>query len=167
MSINGGRVEWSMKKVASFLRYAGIGAMAIAMLLTTVDATLRYGFHSGIPASYHLTEYLLVAMIALPLAQTQIEKAHVRVDLFITRIHGRAFHIIEFTTILFALILFALATYFCGKEAIRAFIMGDYEYGIINYPKWPAKWFIPIGTGAFCLSLLVDVVHHARAIFKR
>ena len=167
MSINGGGAEWSLKRVASFLKYVAVVAMGIAMLLTIVDATLRYGFHSGIPAAYHLSEYLLVAIIALPLARVQIEKAHVRVDLLITRIHVRAFHIIEFTTLLLALILFALATYFCGKEALRSFVVGDYEYGIINYPKWPSKWFIPIGTGTFCVVLLVDVVHHARAIFKR
>ena len=116
MSINGGKAGWSIKKIASFLKYVGIGAMGIAMLLTTVDATLRYGFHSGIPGGYHLTEYLLVAMIALPLAQVQIEKAHVRVDLFISKIHARAFHIIEFTTILLALILLLWLLIFAVKK---------------------------------------------------
>jgi TRAP-type C4-dicarboxylate transport system permease small subunit len=68
MSINGGRAQGAVETIATFLNYCAMVAIALSILLTTADATLRYGFSSGIPGSYHLSEFLLVAMIALPLA---------------------------------------------------------------------------------------------------
>jgi C4-dicarboxylate transporter, DctQ subunit len=166
MSINGGRAEKTVKKLAEFLNYCAMVAIALSILLTIVDATLRYGFSSGIPGSYHLSEFLLVAMIALPLARCQIIRSHIRIDILIHRIHGRALHIIEFVTLLLAFILFAVATYTTGENAVIAFVKGDFERGIINYPLWPAKSFVPIGVGVFCLALLLDIVHHVKGIIK-
>jgi len=166
MSINGGRTKGAVEKMATFLNYCAMVAIALSILLTIVDATLRYGFSSGIPGSYHLTEFLLVAIIALPLARCQIIRSHIRIDILIHRIHGRALHIIELVTLLLAFILFALAAYTTGENAIVAFVKGDFERGIINYPLWPAKSFVPIGIGVFCLTLLLDIFHHAKGIIK-
>lgn len=166
MSINGGRAQGAVEKMAGFLNYCAMVAIALSILLTIVDATLRYGFSSGIPGSYHLSEFLLVAMIALPLARCQIIHSHIRIDILIHRIHGRSLHIIEFVTLVLAFILFAIATYTTGENAIIAFVKGDFERGIINYPLWPVKSFIPIGVGVFCLALLLDIVHHAKGIVK-
>jgi len=166
MSINGGRAIGTVEKMASFLNYCAMVAIALSILLTIVDATLRYAFSSGIPGSYHLSEFLLVAIIALPLARCQIIRSHIRVDIMIHRIHGRALHIIEFVTLVLAFILFAVAVYTTGENAVIAFVKGDFERGIINYPLWPAKSFVPIGIGVFCLSLLLDIVRHAKGIIK-
>jgi C4-dicarboxylate transporter, DctQ subunit len=166
MSINGGRTKGAVEKMATFLNYCAMVAIALSILLTIVDATLRYGFSSGIPGSYHLTEFLLVAIIALPLARCQIIRSHIRIDILIHRIHGRALHIIELVTLLLAFSLFALAAYTTGENAIIAFVKGDFERGIINYPLWPAKSFVPIGIGVFCLTLLIDIFHHAKGIIK-
>jgi TRAP-type C4-dicarboxylate transport system permease small subunit len=166
MSINGGRTQGAVEKIATFLNYCAMVAIALSILLTTADATLRYAFSSGIPGSYHLTEFLLVAMIALPLARCQIIQSHIRVDILIHRIHGRALHMIEFVTLVLAFILFALAAYTTGENAVIAFVKGDFERGIINYPLWPAKSFVPIGIGVFCLTLLVEIYRHAKGMIK-
>jgi TRAP-type C4-dicarboxylate transport system permease small subunit len=166
MSINGGRAQGAVETIATFLNYFAMGAIALCILLTTADATLRYVFSSGIPGSYHLNEFLLVAIIALPLARCQIIQSHIRVDILIHRIPGRAIHIIEFVSLVLAFILFALAAYTTGENAVIAFIKGDFERGIINYPLWPAKSFVPIGIGVFCLTLLVEIFHHAKGIIK-
>jgi C4-dicarboxylate transporter DctQ subunit len=152
--------------MATFLNYCAMVTIALAILVTTVDATLRYVFSSGVPGSYHLNEFFLVAIIALPLARCQLIRSHIRVDILIHRIHGRALHIIEFVTLVLAFILFALAVYTTGENAVIAFVKGDFERGIINYPLWPAKSFIPIGIGVFCLALLADIFRHAKGILK-
>ena len=166
MSISGGRAQGAVEKIATFLNYGAMVAIALSILLTIADATLRYAFSSGIPGSYHLSEFLLVAIIALPLARCQIIHSHIRVDILIRRIHGRALHIIEFLSLVLAFILFALAAYTTGENAVIAFVKGDFERGIINYPLWPAKSFVPIGIGIFCLTLLVDIFRRAKGIIK-
>jgi len=166
MSIDGGKAQGAVKKIATFLNYCAMVAIALAILLTIADATLRYVFSSGIPGSYHLNEFLLVAIIALPLARCQIMGSHIRVDVLIQHIHGRALHMIEFVTLVLGFILFVLAAYTTGENAVIAFVKGDFERGIINYPLWPAKSFIPIGIGAFCLALLLDIFRRAKGIIK-
>lgn len=166
MSINGGRAQGAVEKIATFLNYCAMMAIALAILVTTVDATLRYAFSSGIPGSYHLNEFLLVAIIALPLARCQLIHTHIRVDILIHRIHGRALHTIEFVTLVLGFILFVLAAYTTGENAVIAYVKGDFERGIINYPLWPSKSFIPIGIGVFCLALLLHIFHHAKGIIK-
>ena len=166
MSISGGRAQGALEKIATFLNYGAMVAIALSILLTIADATLRYAFSSGIPGSYHLTEFLLVAIIALPLARCQIIHSHIRVDILIHRIHGRALHIIEFVSLVLAFSLFAIAVYTTGENAVIAFVKGDFERGIINYPLWPAKSFVPIGIGVFCLTLLVEIFRHAKGIIK-
>ena len=166
MSISGGRAQGAVEKIATFLNYGAMVAIALSILLTIADATLRYAFSSGIPGSYHLSEFLLVAIIALPLARCQIIHSHIRVDILIHRIHGRALHIIEFVSLVLAFSLFAIAVYTTGENAVIAFVKGDFERGIINYPLWPAKSFVPIGIGVFCLTLLVEIFRHAKGIIK-
>lgn len=166
MSINGGKAERAVKKIANFLNSCAMVAIALAILVTTVDASLRYVFSSGIPGSYHLNEFLLVAIITLPLARCQILRSHIRVDILIHRIHGRALHMIEFVTLVLAFILFVLAAYTTGENAVIAFVKGDFERGIINYPLWPSKSFIPIGIGVFCLALLLHIFQHAKGIIN-
>jgi TRAP-type C4-dicarboxylate transport system permease small subunit len=166
MGVNGGRTRWAVEKLAALLNYFAMIAIALAILVTIVDATLRYGFSSGVPGAYHLTEFLLVAMIALPLARCQMIGAHIRVDILIQHVHGRLLHVIEFVTLILGLILFAVAVYTTGENALLAFVKGDFERGIINYPIWPAKSFIPIGIGAFCFALLLDIVRHAKGIIN-
>lgn len=167
MGINGVKGELLVNRCARFLNILAIGAVAIAMLLTTVDALLRYIFSAPIPGGYHLIEFLLVAIIAFPLAIGQIEKAHIRVDMLISRIHGKTLIIIELLTIFLALLLFVLATYTTAQEAWRSLSRGDYAPGLIHYPIWPSKAFIPLGTGCFSLRLMVDVVHHVQELFGR
>jgi C4-dicarboxylate transporter DctQ subunit len=166
MSINGGRAQRTVEKMATFLNYCAMVAIALAILVTTVDATLRYAFSSGIPGSYHLNEFLLVAIIALPLARCQIIRSHIRVDILIHRIHGRALHAIEFVPLVLAFVLFALAAYTTGENAVIAYVKGDFERGIVNYPLWPSKSFVPIGIGAFCLALLIDIFRHAKGMIE-
>jgi TRAP-type C4-dicarboxylate transport system permease small subunit len=93
-------------------------------------------------------------------------RSHIRIDILIRHIHGRALHVIEFVTLVLAFILFALAAYTTAENAVIAFVKGDFERGIINYPLWPAKSFVPIGIGVFCLTLLVDIFHHAKGIIR-
>ena len=73
---------------------------------------------------------------------------------------------IEFVTLVLAFILFVLAVYTTGENAVIAFVKGDFERGIINYPLWPAKSFVPLGIGVFCLTLLVHIFRHAKGIIK-
>lgn len=163
----GGKLDMIVSKSADVLRFMAMALLVIAMLLMTVDSIMRYVFSAPIPGAFYIEAFILVALISFPLAYCQKTKANIRVDIIISKIHGRPFYIIELVTLLFALVLFALATYTTAEDAWRSFITGNYEMGIVKLPIWPSKVFIPIGTGFLCLVLMVDIMYYARAIFRR
>ena len=164
--IVGNRLEKIVSRGADVMHFLAMVLIIVAMLLTTVDAIMRFIFSAPIPGAFHLEAFILVALISFPLAYCQKIKAHIRVDLVISRIHGKPFYIIEMITLVFTLILFGLATYTTGEDAWRSFITGNYEMGVVKLPIWPSKAFIPLGTGFLCLVLMVDIGHLTKAIFR-
>lgn len=153
-----GKTEKIIFIIERFLRAVGLLAIGVAMFLTTVDVVLRYVFASPVPGGFYLSQFLLVAMVALPLAYCQEIKAHIRVDFLLTRIPKKAGVAIDVCTMILALALFSFATYTGAIEARRAFLTGDYVGSVVvDYPLWPAKSLLPIGTGCLCLRLLIDV----------
>ncbi len=152
--------------IARYLGIIGIGAIAVSTLMTGVDVVARYFFSKPIPGVYQLSEMLLILIIALPLAYCQQMKAHIRVDVFITRLHGKPRAMFELLTVILALFLFGLTTWTTAVAAWQSFVAKDYVEGLIHYPHWPARTMIPIGTGCFCLRLMIDAAHYARDLFR-
>ena len=165
MSNIGSKSELLISRFAGFLNILGMAFIAIAMFMTTVDVIMRYFFVSPIPGAYYLTGFLLVGIIAFPLAHVQEKKAHVRVDIAIVRVPDKARAAIELTTVFLTLLLFGLATYTGVKDAWRSFVEGAY-IGVVEYPLWPSKCFLFIGTGTLCLRLAVDAVHYGKDLFR-
>lgn len=162
----GGWTERLISILARWLIIAGVVALAVSMCLTCVDVVLRYFLNRPLPGSMHLVEFLQVAIIALPLAYCQQTKAHIRVDLILGRLHRIPRAVMELLTTVAALILFGLVTWTGAEEAWRAIEIGAYVEALINYPLWPAKCLLFIGTGCLCLRLIIDVAQNARDVFK-
>jgi len=161
-----GWIERLISTLARWLLAAGVVALAASMCLTCVDVVLRYLFSKPLPGSMHLVEFLQVAIIALPLAYCQQTKAHIRVDLITGRLHRIPRAVMELLTTVAALTLFSLVAWTGAEEAWRAIEIGAYVQALVNYPLWPAKCFLFIGTSCLCLRLMIDVVHNAQDVFK-
>ena len=127
------------------------------MLLTTLDVVLRYIFNSPLPGVYTLCEMLLIGAVYPALAYVQQIKGHVRVDVLIDRLKGPPRYTFEISTLFLALIAFVIMAWESGISAWTAWITGDYDMGLIEYPYWPAKTIMTIGLILLCLRLITDL----------
>ena len=137
----------------------GIGAafILLIMILSSGDVLARYGLGAPIKGAYEINEIMFLSAVFLGLAYTQLYKGHVRVELFVSRLPAKAAIILETILICIALIIYGLI----GWEGLMALIdsikAGEYRWGLIPIPLWPARLMVPLGTGILCLKFMSEV----------
>jgi TRAP-type C4-dicarboxylate transport system permease small subunit len=141
-------------KAASYL---GMAITFVLVWITTIDVVLRKVSNFSILGSYELTEIGMVILIFLGIAALQVDRGHVRVDMFVNKFPGRAKYITE------AVVLLVETAVMTGMT-ICAFlkIFDNYHKGIstsvLLIPTYPFVAFMCFGLGLFSLLLLLDTV---------
>ncbi len=158
------KVEKIQVSVENFFNSVSAAIIGFMMGLTTVDVVLRYLFNSPIPGVYTLCEMLMVGIVYLAIAYVQQHKGHVRVDIFIDRLQGPSRLAFELATLIMALVCFSLMTWQTGLLAWDAWVTGDYDMGLIEYPFWPTKSTLTFGIGLLCLRFITDIKNHIREL---
>jgi TRAP-type C4-dicarboxylate transport system permease small subunit len=149
-------------KAASYL---GMAITFVLVWITTVDVVLRKVSNFSILGSYELTEIGMVVLIFLGIAALQVDRCHVRVDLFVNKFAGRAKLITEAVVLL-------VETVVMSEMTICAFhkIFDNYHKGIstsvLLIPTYPFVAFMCFGLGLFALMLLLDTILAFIDVFK-
>jgi len=137
--------------------------LLVLAVLTTADALGRYLLNMPIPGAGEITEdYLMVALIFLPLSHTFMQGGHVHVTLFERYIPKRARGFIERANLLLAFLLFALITAAGWRRFVEAYRIDEISTSSVGYPMWPCYALVPIGCGLLCLRLLLTIVGGSR-----
>ena len=86
-----------LNRAAGIVRYISIllnsvsyAALAILMLLVTINVILRAVFKSPILGTYDISGFLTVVAIGSGLALCSLDNGHIEIGLFVDRIKGRA-----------------------------------------------------------------------------
>jgi tripartite ATP-independent transporter DctM subunit len=77
--------------------------------------------------------------------------------MLIDRLKGIPRYTFEMSTLFMALIAFIILGWESGKSAWEAWVTGDHDMGLIEYPYWPAKTIMAIGIVLLCLRLITDI----------
>lgn len=133
-------------------------AILFIMVLTTIDVIFRYILGHPIKGAYEISEILFLGAVFLGLSYTQLHKEHVRVELLVSHIpRGPAF-LLESCILLIGLFIYALL-FWQGTEAfLESVKSGEYRWGLIPIPLWPARLTIPLGALTLCLKLIEEIV---------
>jgi TRAP-type C4-dicarboxylate transport system permease small subunit len=141
--------------------------MLVAMVLTTVDAVLRYAFNAPLSFAFYLNEnYLMVGMMCLPLAWGFRAGGFIRIMAVALALPARL------RDLLLRIGLMVGAVY-CAALAVTAFEhfwgvvqRGDVQMGVIDWPvSWSWVW-VPIGVGLFSLRLLATALGPASELHQ-
>lgn len=139
--------------------------MFVAMVLTTLDATLRYTIGHPIPYQFYFSSnYLMVGMVTLCLSWAFRNGGYIRVTL-LTGSLPSAPRILLYRVglLLSALYIFMLA-WTSGEYTYAAFVKNSV---IIEELNWPVVWQwlpVPIGCGVFFLRLSLLVLGSAEEL---
>ncbi len=104
-----------------------------------------------------LTAFAVAAAGTLPLAYTFRHGAHIRVDLVLGRLRGRARFVMETLALLIATGIAAAFAYSMLDLTTDSLAFGDVSAGSLAWPLWVPQLLAAFGTGLFALALLDDL----------
>jgi TRAP-type C4-dicarboxylate transport system permease small subunit len=137
--------------------FAGGTIVVILAVLIATDVALRYLFNKPIAGLYELSEFMFIGSIFLGIALLQAEKGHVNIELLTSKLPLEAQRVLNIFSYSVGLVAFFLITWRAGYLAWQAWYMHDYSCGFVQWPMWPAKSVVPLGTGLLCLRLIRDL----------
>ena len=157
--------EKGVRITSNILVYVCMGMLLVMMLLGAADVIGRQFFSRPIVGMVEIFEILLVGIILLGLAYTQRIKAHVRVELFYSRLRPKRQAIVGLSTTLWVIIMFAIIAW---RGTLVAMLTKQHDRLISNLgvPIYPFQLFVPLGALAIILVLVVDVLHFIAEIRK-
>jgi len=99
---------------------------------------------------------------------TQRDGTHIRMDMLIGRLTGRALWAAEFVTTLAALILILFLVWGSWAHFDRSFDFARPLWSSdssidIGIPLWPAKLLVPVAFSVLCLRFLIQLWGYCRA----
>mgnify|MGYP001499300957 CR=1 FL=1 len=158
------KLERWVQNTTKGISYIAGASVLIMMLLTCADVVLRLFAHP-IPGTYELIGFLGALLISFSMAYTSVERSHIAVEIFVTRLPRRVQFAIEGFVSLISVVLFGIIAWQSQVYAMDLKQSGEISL-TLGIPVYPFVAGIAIGCGFLCLVLLFDVAKSARRVFK-
>lgn len=128
----------------------------------------RNAFNAPLPGYVDWIEQAMPLIAFMGIAYVQRDGTHIRMDIVISRLKGRALWLFELISVLLILILMVALVYGSWSHFLRSF---DFAAPLwsrdssidIGLPIWPAKLLAPVAFGVLCLRLMVQAWGYGRA----
>jgi len=149
----------SIKRINNVLRYVCTALLFFMMLLGTVDVMGRYLFNKPVLGTFETFEILLPAIVLLGLGYTQESRAHVKVEILISRLSFRKQAFLNFITNGFALLISILILWRGWVLTVVYWRMGR-RIPTIEVPMYLPQLLVPIGALLLSFVLLVQMLQY-------
>ena len=143
---------YGIRQINSAMRNVCMSLLFMMMLLGTVDVGGRYLFNKPILGTFEVFEILLPAIVLLGLGYTQENKAHVRMEILVSRLSSRKQTILSFFTNGCALFISLLILWRGWVLTIEYWRIGR-TIPTIDVPMFLPQCLVPLG--ALMLSLVL------------
>lgn len=140
--------------------YVSAAMIFIMMVLTSIDTFFRDVFNSPIPGVYELHSMLIVGVLYLGLSYVQAQRSHIRMDILASRLSQSNQLLLHALEDVIFLVIAVIIAWRMGLEFWNAAVTGDYLYGIVKFPLWPAKLVITLGVALTGLRLITDIIRN-------
>ncbi|MEI3606531.1 TRAP transporter small permease [Pseudogracilibacillus sp. SE30717A] len=159
------KINMIVDKIDSAIFFIAQVAMFIMMLITALDAFLRYVFNSPLTGAYHFSEkYLMVIIVFFSISYVMRLNGHIKIDLLTEKMPEKLQRFFEVIYSLLAAVLMFLIGYKSMGVTYEAFINQYTSSGLIPWPTWLSWVWVPIGSYLFCLRLLIHSINSALGI---
>lgn len=148
--------EYYRRFVAGFAIVSGV-SLAVMMLSTTIDTSLRYFINRPIAGVFELNEVALVVCVFMGLAWCQIERGHIRVTLLLIRLPPRLIVIIDTVVWIVAFAFVMILVIQTWHYAEYAYSVKLFRWGKVQMPIWWAIGLVPISLLLLCIQFILDI----------
>jgi TRAP-type C4-dicarboxylate transport system permease small subunit len=159
--MNGSRAFLRLNHIANNIAGAGIVAM---MLLTCADVLFRL-FRHPIPGTYEIVGFLGTVVTSFALGQTSLEKGHIAVEFFSSRLSPRGQLYLDGLEAVAGSSLFAILAWQSAVYAEDLRRSGEVSL-TLAMPIHPFAWGIAAGCALLCAVLLVDLQRFLRRVVR-
>ena len=142
---------------SSTLAYLGAFALFFIMCLTAADVLGRYIFNRPITGTFELTEFLVLILIFSFLAHAQANKAHVTVDLILSRFPKTIRVFVNFFNHAMSLALMILITWIGARRALELKEVAEASPNL-GIPTYPFAFFLVLGCVVMCIEYIRDLI---------
>ncbi|TNJ45927.1 TRAP transporter small permease subunit [Phaeobacter sp. B1627] len=131
----------------------------------------KIGLMDGpLPGYVDYIETLMPLIAILGVSYVQREGGHIRMDILVGRLHGRALWLFEFITVLCMLVLVLALVWGSWAHFDRSFDCArplcSRDSSIdIGLPIWPSKLIVPVALTILSARLILQLMAYARAFF--
>jgi len=130
-----------------------------AVLISAVNAVVRYGFNESSNSWLEVQWYLFGAVFLLCAGYTLLRNEHIRIDVVAGRLSPRARNIIDLIGGLFFLLPMAvMIAYMAWGPFMNAFNSGEISGNAGGLIRWPARLLIPVGFFLLALQGVSEVI---------
>ena len=157
---------YGLEKVLALI--SGVACFSL-MVLAVVSVSGRNALNAPLPGYVDWIEQIMPLIAFMGVSFAQRDGGHIRMDILVGRLRGRALWMAEFATAFFMLVLMILLVWGSWAHFQRAFSF-DAPYWSndssidIGLPIWPAKLLAPVAFGVLCLRLVLQLWGYGRAI---
>lgn len=138
------------------------------MVLAVISVGGRNFFNQPLPGYVDWIETAMPLIAFMGIAYTQRDGGHIRMDMVVGALRGRALYAAEIVTTLAVLLLMVLLVWGTWAHFARSF---DFAAPLwsrdstmdIALPIWPAKLLAPVAFFVLCLRLLLQLWGYGRA----
>jgi len=138
------------------------------MVLAVVSVGGRNMFNAPLPGYVDWIEQVMPLIAFMGIAYVQRDGGHIRMDIVIGRLKGRALWLAELVSVILVLLLMLALVWGSWSHFDRSFDFAapwwSRDSSIdISIPIWPAKLLVPVAFSVLCLRLVLQVWGFGRA----
>ncbi len=150
-------------KLESFLNLIGGIVIFAVVLLAVANILGRKLFDLPVDGYIDWTEQSMAFFAFLGIAYCQRLGGHIRMDIFVGSLRGRALWFFELISTSLMFVMTVLLVYGSYGHFLRAWTNGDSSFDI-ELPTWPAKLIVPIALTVLSVRLFLQIWGYIRAL---
>ncbi len=164
------RIDQRLYKLEGYLALLSGFAVFSLMLLAVFSVGGRNLANHPLPGYVDWIEQAMPLIAFMGISFTQRDGGHIRMDMLVGALRGRALYLAELVTTLIILALMLLLVWGSWAHFDRSFDPGAPMWSSdssmdIALPLWPAKLLAPVAFSVLCLRLVLQVWAYGRALF--
>ena len=162
------RLDKQLFKLESLMALISGLAIFSLMILAVVSVGGRNTMNMPLPGYVDWIEQVMPLIAFMGVAYTQRDGGHIRMDILVGKLRGRALWGAEFITTLAMLVLILLLIWGSYSHFLRSFDFNAPYWSRdssidISIPLWPAKLLVPVAFSVLAMRLVLQLWGYGRA----
>ena len=152
-------------KLESALNLLGGIIIFLLVFLATTNVLGRWLFNMPVSGYIDWVEQAMAFMAFLGIAYTKRVGGHIRMDIVVGHIKGRALWLLELFSSLVMLVVTLVLIYGSYLHFLRAYTLGDSSLDI-DLPTWPSKLVVTVALTILALRIMLQIWGYFRAVVE-